>query len=197
MTDDPTPKPGTPEANDLIVRGCDGDPLPDPRGTRMIERESYERVVDGLRLAAEGCAHLALHSGRLAETASQAGAEEQRQRFFREATQYAGIARRLDQCRSIAVEYAGDELPMRQRETQAVRGQPLKFMEAKRRLRDGLTQAAGGMRQLASCFRGDLRWSAMARSIENLQLRLKGRSSSLLQPANRARLVMPEHGTRQ
>jgi hypothetical protein len=48
MTDDSAPHiPGTFEANDLVFRGADGDPLPHANGTRMIEKESYERVIEG------------------------------------------------------------------------------------------------------------------------------------------------------
>ena len=61
MTEDVRPYDADDPANpnNLVVRGQDGDPL--PTGTKMIEVESYERVIEGLKMAADACAHLAKH----------------------------------------------------------------------------------------------------------------------------------------
>lgn len=180
MTDKPI-NPLEAENNNLVPRDAAGDPL--PLGTRMIERESYERVIEGLKIAAEGAAHLAVHEYRVRNAQTCAA--------------YSGLARRLDQVRLLAVDVAGlDETAMRQRETQEVRKEPLRFLQAKRRLREGLKQAAGGMRQLATCHRNDLRWSMMAESLEELQRKVTHGPSSILRPM-RPKLIMPEHVTRQ
>lgn len=134
-------------SNDLVVRGTDGDPLPDPRGTRMIERESYERVVEGLKMAADACAHLAKHEPKHGET-------------------WKSIGALLDRMRLEAVKLAGLDLTMKQTETQGVRGDPVGWRAARDRFLDGIRQATGGMRQLATCFRGDFTWSFMAQQLE-------------------------------
>lgn len=162
MTDQPKP-----DENNLVVRDSSGDPL--PLGTRMIEKESYERVIEGLKLAAEGAAHLAVHHARDGNVAA--------------VNVYSGLARRLDQVRLTSVDVAGiDATRMKQQETQAVRGNPLSFLHARVRLRNGLKQAAGGMRQLATCHRGDLRWSLMASHLEEMHRKLQAKPSSILRP---------------
>src|SRR5882757_5014716 len=114
----------------------------------MLEVESYERVIEGLKLAADRCAHLAVHYYR---SKSAEGVNL-----------YSGIGRRLDQVRLLAIEVAGLKDRITEHETSELRAEPIHFMRARRELRDGLKQASGGMRQLATCHRGDLRWSAMA-----------------------------------
>lgn len=160
--------------NNLVVRDAHGDPL--PLGTHMIEKESYERIIDGLKIAAEGAAHVSAHELRIKDTIS--------------CLKYAGIARRLDQVRLLAVELAGiDETAMTQKETVEVRGEPMRFLRAKHRLRDGLKQATGGFRQFATCHRGDLRWSKLAFSLEELQRKIDGKPSAIMRPP--AGLLLP------
>lgn len=162
MTDQPQQ-----DDNNLVVRDASGDPV--PLGTRMIEKESYERVIEGLKIAAEGAAHLAVH--------------EYDSRNINGVNLYSALAKRLDLARRIAVERAAiDETVMRQRETELVRGQPMRYREAKRRFREGIKQAAGGMRQLATCHRGDFVWSKMAGDLEGMLAKLTGKPSSMLRP---------------
>jgi len=176
MTDTPTLSPGgaclgdllRQQQNDnLIQRDSQGDVI--PLGTKMIEKESYERVIDGLRIAAEACAHLAFHYKSFDDVDT--------------VNAYAGIARRLDQCRLICVDHAklGDT-PMKQQETAEVRKGPMHFSYARKRMRDGLKQASGGMRQLATCHRGDLSWSRMAGQVEEMLRKAQAKPSSILRP---------------
>jgi hypothetical protein len=169
MTDDYTPPiPGTPESNDLVVRGPDGDPLPDPRAIVMLERESYERIIEGLKIAADAAMHLA--------------AQE-----LENMSAWLRLAAKLDQVRRAAVQVAGIDSPSKQRETERLRGNALPWRDARGRFREGIKQAAGGMRQLATCFRMELLWLRMARDLEQMQTKMLARAirktrSSLILP---------------
>lgn len=162
LAPDEKPSPGTKEANDLVVHDKNGDPVADPLAVRMIEKESYERVVEGLRMAADGCAHIA---------------------FQLQEPKWGMLAIQIDKVRVAAVQIAGIEDGLRFRGTDAVRRNPMPFGDAYKRLLDGLKQAGGGMRQLATCFRLDMRWSAMAATIENMErkCRTPKRSRLILQ----------------
>lgn len=174
-----TDQPQADTSNDLVVRDVHGNPL--PLGTRMIEKESYERVIEGLKIAAEGAAHCAVH--------------EYRVRALRAVNAYSGLARRLDQVRLMCVDVAGLRLKMRERETEAVHGEPMSYRNSRRRLRDGIKQAAGGMRQLATCHRGDLRWSVMASSLEMMLRKLIAGPSRIATPGRG--LILPSAGMLQ
>lgn len=147
MSEDKEAAPGTPEANDLIVRGSDGDPL--PAGTRMDDFQSWERVHEGLKLAADAAQHLARWEKEHSE-------------------KWRGLSFRLDKVRLIAVQKSGYGLSIREKKTEEVRGNVLGFRNARERFREGLRQASGGMRQLASCHRGDIGWSMMANQMDDL-----------------------------
>lgn len=162
-----------PQPDDPAVHvGADGDPL--AKGTRMGERESYERVIEGLKIAADAAAHLAIH-----EMLNQANWNA-RMGF-------------LDRARKAAIKHAGIEDPIGANETEKVRRNPLPWRQARERYRDGLRQAAGGMRQLATCFRSDLTWLKMAMTIEEMIRRLtkvsvsRARQSSIILPPGYAR----------
>lgn len=165
MTDQGNPS--TPSENDnLVQRDAQGDVI--PLGTRMIEVESYERVVEGLKIAAEGAAHLAVH--------------EYRSKNVKACNSFSGLARRLDGCRMTAVDIAKLHDRARETETKEVRSDPLPYREARRRLRDGIKQSAGGMRQLATCHRLDLRWSLMASTLDEMEAKLTGKPSAIVRP---------------
>jgi hypothetical protein len=131
--------------NDLVVRGPDGDPLPHPSGVRMTERESCERVIEGLKMSADACVHLAKREPIQGATWKEIGAM-------------------LDKMRLEACRLAG--LTMRQNETPGARGNPYTWRRARDRFLEGLKQATGGMRQLATCFRNDVNWSLMAMQLD-------------------------------
>jgi hypothetical protein len=133
--------------NALVLLNQEGDPLPDVRGSLMIERQAYERVIEGLKMCADACAHLARQEPQHGET-------------------WMSIARMLDGIRRQACQLAGLEATSTQRETQGARGNPYGWRRARDRFLDGLKQATGGMRQLATCFRGELQWSIMAQGLE-------------------------------
>lgn len=142
MTDQPQT-----DDNNLVVRGNDGDPIKYPSVTRMIEKESYERVMEGLKMSADACMHLAKQEPQDGE-------------------KWKAIGQLLDKVRFEAAKLAGVDLVMKQMETQGARGNPYAWKRARTRFLDGIRQATGGMRQLATCFRGDFRWSILAQGLE-------------------------------
>lgn len=184
MTETPerkTYEPDDPQnPNNLVVRGSDGDPLPHPNAVRMVEIESYERVIEGLKASADACMHLAKNEPRDCET-------------------WKAVGLLLDKVRLEATKLSGG-LTLRQNQTAPeVRGEPLGWRHARRRFLDGLKQATGGMRQLAVCFRSDVRWAMMASELERRQRAFE----DLLRPEHRLfgrgprRLILPAHYTRQ
>lgn len=154
-----------------IERGADGDPL--PQGTRMDERQSYDRVIEGLKIAADAAAHLVKSESANGE-------------------QWRKISTMLDQARKIAVQHAGLGLVMKEKPTQEVRGDPMNWRWARDRFRYGIKQASGGCLQLASCFRMDLWWSNMSRELECLEMKLRPKSISQLRAGKRPKLILPE-----
>lgn len=177
MTDELIGPEAGPADNNLVILGPDGDPLPHPRGVAMIEVESYERVIEGLKMAADACAHLAKQEPQHGQT-------------------WMDIGKLLDQQRLGAVRLAGLKTTLTQQETQTVRGAPSGWRKTRDRFLDGLRQATGGMRQLATCFRGDLQWSFMAQQLErrteDFRALLYGRRAK---PQARG-LILPPHYTR-
>ena len=133
-------------------RGIELDRHGDPvrQGTLLTEKESYERVIEGLKMASDAAVHLAK-----AEPV-----------YF---DKWRGVASKLDQARRICVQHAGLGLTMKEKVTSDVTGDPMPWRRARDRFRDGLVQASGGLRQLATCFRGELKWSKMAQSLEDLE----------------------------
>jgi hypothetical protein len=180
MTDDlaPPPIPGTPEANDLVVRGTDGDPLPDrSRFTSMVEIESYERVIEGLKMSADACMHLAKQEPQHGET-------------------WKSIGQTLDKLRVQACHLAGLTLAMQQKETQGTRGNPYTWRKARDRFLNGLQQSIGGMRQLATCFRADFQWAVMAQELDRRERSFRALlyGKRVLRPVRK--LILPEGYTR-
>lgn len=146
--------------NNLVQLGENGDPLPDPKSVEMRERQSYERVVEGLAIAADRAKHCAR-----TETA----------RFH----MWMRLALNLDKLRRTAVELAGlSDKPVQ--ESGEVRGAQISWLRAKREFSEGLKQAAGGARQIAIVHRGDVMWLTIARQID--QLADSAKRPPILQP---------------
>lgn len=167
-TNQPPPIAGTLEANDLVVRGDDGDPI--STGTRMIERESYERVVEGLKIASDAALHLARNEDHSAHVWSIAGVQAKQDAAKRDAETWRSICALLDTVRKEAVTLAKIDQPGALNPTPPLSGSAsMTWRQARDRFVDGIAQATGGMRQLATCFRGDLHWSLMAGELERRQ----------------------------
>lgn len=150
-----------------------GDPI--RQGTLMGERESYERVVDGLIIMAEAAAHMAQRDAKRREKLLQ-------------------VAVRLDLVRVTAVQKAGISDKARQRETDLTPNPPMGWKAARTRFRFGAKQAQGGFSQLATCHRGELVWSTMAANVGRLADAVT--KESVITPARRS-LLLPPHLTQQ
>lgn len=136
------------EQNNLVVRDKNGDPLPDPKAVVMREKDSYERVIEGLHMAADAAKHCA------------------RQELVR-FQMWTALAVKLDLVRKTACEMAGMSDKV-EKESGEVIGPGMEWLEARKRFTEGLKQAAGGCRQIAVVHRGDVAWLDMTRKIETL-----------------------------
>jgi hypothetical protein len=156
----------------FIETDANGDPV--RQGSLMDERQSYERVIEGLKMISDACAHLIRHEPLKAE-------------YWR------GFMTRMDQARRICVQYAGLGLAMQQNETAELRGDPLPWKQCRQRFLDGVTQAAGGCRQLATCHRGDLWWTKMADTLDDLARKLHAMRRAAVRKAVReaSALILP------
>ena len=119
------------------------------QGIRMLEKDSYEITVEGLREAAEGAAHLAV---------------------LRDDPVWDAVVEMLDKIRYAVVTDGGLGAVLRQNPTRKVEGAVAKHAaRAYENVFNGLLKAARGARQIASCHRGDLRWSQYAQHLESLR----------------------------
>lgn len=179
MTDEILDMDGNPAAapEQLIETDAHGDPV--RQGSLMSERMSYERVIEGLKMVSDACAHLIRHEPLKAE-------------YWR------GFMTRMDKARRICVQYAGLGLVMQQNETPELRGDPLPWKQCRQRFLEGVEQAAGGCRQLATCHRGDLWWSTMAGTLDNLARKLHAMRKAAVRNAVREApaLILPPGYTR-
>jgi hypothetical protein len=138
--------------NNLVIKDDHGDVVQD-NGTRMIELESYERIIEGLKISADAASHLIWTESETSD-------------YWR------NWRTMLDKIRKACMSSAGLELTARFNHTPEVRIRPMPWKEARDRFRDGIKQSAGGMRQLALCHRGDLVYSRMANDLEAMHKKL-------------------------
>jgi hypothetical protein len=119
-------------------------------GIRMLEVDSYERLIAGLITASEGGRMLShkLGDGRwdsLSDVLDKI---------------------RVSCCRLAGLMRPGDETPTKVRRGSDIFGP---MLESYAKIYDGLTAAEAAARQLATCHRGDLRWSQYANSFDLLR----------------------------
>lgn len=156
------------EPEQKIEVDAHGDPV--RQGSLMDERQSYERVIEGLKMISDACAHLLKYEPENAD-------------YWR------GHMTRWDKARRIVVQYAGLGLAMKEKETGEVRGDPMPWRKCRERFLEGVVQAAGGCRQLATCHRGDLWWTQMAGTLDELARKLRG-----MQALAKRQALMRQHG---
>lgn len=127
--------------------------LPERLGIRMLEGDSIDRVIEGLKMAADGCLHLHYHRDNREDPLWQINASA----FDALRTTCAQMARRR----------ASDTT-----ETADPRGARMPQGEAYQRVYEGLKMAGQAARQIATGHRGDLTWSKIARHLETQRDRL-------------------------
>jgi hypothetical protein len=161
----------------LIETDANGDPI--RQGSLMSERMSYERVIEGLKMTSDACAHLIRHEPLKAD-------------YWR------GFMTKMDQARRICVQYAGLSLVLKEHETPELRGEPLPWKKCRQRFLEGVEQAAGGCRQIATCHRGDLWWSTMASTLDDLARKLHAMRRAAVKKAvqQAPALILPPGYTR-
>lgn len=121
----------------------------DHRGTVMVEKESWERVIEGLKLASDGCRNMA----RFANPES-----------------WNKFADFTDQVRRAMIQLAGFDRPQDGTPSlQLFGGEGISRTEALSRIRTGFDGAASGSRQIAQAQRMDLRWQIRANHIDKLR----------------------------
>ena len=114
----------------------------DHRGSIMREMESWERIIDGLKMAADGCRHMAR---------------------FRFADKWNNFAQYLDSLRKAVIRDGGFDRPADATDSvQQFGGEGIPWTLASHRIADGLKMAAIGADQIAVCQRSDARWVTYA-----------------------------------
>lgn len=125
--------------------------LPERLGIRMLEGDSIDRVVDGLKMAGDGMMHLA---------------------HWRQDFTWEVMARGLDALRiklaRLARSRPTDEIPSRDPGGMGT----LTTIECYERVYDGLSMASRACRQMATGHRGDLRWSKAANDLDKWKDRM-------------------------
>ncbi len=117
-------------------------------GTSMDERQSLERVVEGMKVAADGARHLAFHY---------------------EDDRFDYVAENLDKIRAWSMELGGNATPSAVRPTEVVRSSPMPPAQALSRLLEGLKQAEGAAFQMATGHRADAAWTKVAGFLRDWQ----------------------------
>jgi hypothetical protein len=132
------------------TEGVAEDVAQEKRGVLMNERESWERVAEGLKLAADGARQIARR---------------------RSPDAWNRLAQYFDSLRKAIVREAGgyDDARDRRQSVEQWGGEGMPFPAAHSRLMDGLRQAATGAEQIANCQRLDLRWLRYASQLRELR----------------------------
>lgn len=126
----------------------------DHRGTMMVEFESYERIVEGLKKSADGARHMAR---------------------WRSPDLWNALAGFLDQLRRAVVREAGyNRLSDAKDSLQQFGGEGLSWSEANSRLLTGLRDAEAGSSQIAMAQRMDLRWARYANQFRAMRDKAHG-----------------------
>jgi hypothetical protein len=121
----------------------------DHRGSVMFEYESYERVVEGLKLASDGARNMAR---------------------FRDADAWNMLAQYFDSLRKAIVQLAGLDRGADAKETTAKwGGEGISPSASMTRVTRGLKDAAAGSNQIAQAQRMDIRWLKYAGKFDDLR----------------------------
>lgn len=129
--------------------------LPKTLGIRMLEGDSIDVFVDGLRMAGEGSMHL--HYWR----------------DDRDEELWLDASRHFDKLR-IAFAKLARSKSSDQQETRDPGDSKVPQIDCYERVFNGLANASRAARQIASGHRGDLRWSAAANQLDRWRDRMSG-----------------------
>jgi hypothetical protein len=149
------------------------------RGSVMLELESWERVIDGMKMAADGARHMARYG--LADKWNHFASylDQIRRAVIRD----GGFDRPADAKDSV-IQYGGEGIPM---------------VAACRRIAEGLKMAAAGADQIANCQRLDMRWVIYAqrfRTLADIEHKLAMKTSQMVTEQgwrnNRTGILIPE-----
>jgi hypothetical protein len=138
----------------------------------MLEGDSIDRVVEGLKMAADGCMHLHYHRDDRDDPLWQINASA----FDALRTTLARMARNR----------ASDVT-----ETVDPRGAKMKQVEAYERVYEGLKMAGQAARQIATGHRGDITWSKAARLLEGQRDRLSRLVRTRQRQATAPSIILP------
>ena len=120
----------------------------DRRGTLMVEFESYERIVEGLKKASDGARNMAR---------------------FKNPDLWNRLAQFLDQVRRAIVQDAGYNRLTDAKDSQVAVGGDMTWTDANTRIVTGLKDASAGARQIALGQRMDLRWTRYANQLDAMR----------------------------
>ena len=139
-------------SNNLTIRDVNGDVV--SRGTLMAENESYERIIEGYKIAGDAALHLA------AREPDNANA-------------WRVVATQIDRMRQETIDFSRTA-PLVGFRPSTIRtpSKSMTWREARDRLRYGLGQVSGAMRQMATYHRGMIEWSKFASLVETFQERV-------------------------
>lgn len=119
----------------------------DHAGIQMAEVESLERVIEGLKIAADGARHCAA---------------------FRNKDGWEKIADNLDRMRGVAVTLSGTGNVNAASTRLSIITLALPIEQAFRRYVEGLRQAMGGAKQMATYHRMSMEWLSVVHGIESI-----------------------------
>jgi hypothetical protein len=139
--------------DDLIARKPDGEIA--PQGISMNEHQSIERVVEGLKIAADGAVHM--------------GASDPRSQ-----QQWFVIATMLDRIRWTMATHGGLSEWGAFELTQRPRVVGIGWKMGRKRYIDGIRGAASALRQVALCHRGDPAYLEVAVQLQALEQKAHG-----------------------
>ena len=115
----------------------------------MLEIDSYERIIDGLKIAAEGCRALGQ---------------------WNEDGNWDVLVTILDQLRFKLADASGFDRPNDKRETAVLHEiTTLSIRDAYLKVSDGLRMSSDGARQMGACHRGEVKWALCGAMIYNLR----------------------------
>lgn len=161
-----TDNPNDPLPAGKVLLDANGDPVGE--GVKMLEKESYERLIEGLKIMADAAAHL-----------TRTETEHTKEWALSMVT--------CDRLRLMAMKHARiDTAGFKQTELPDL---PMPWANARERFRMGGQQAEGGARQMAVCFRMDMSLSMLATEISNHAKKMLNLAHSKLRQARRAGLL--------